>query len=286
VRRFAERVLLSADLGDKLAPPPRDLSDEDRGDGSVPEWPARPPELAIVPGAAARVPSLEGWADPEQRRRIVHALANHELQAAELFARALLAFPDAPAELRRELAGVLREEQVHTRLHIRRLEGLGGRFGDHPVSGLIWRRTAVARSPAEFLAAMSLTFENANLDHAPAVAAVARRHGDEATARILDRIAEDEVRHVALGRRWLGRLAEPGESLWRAYLRHLRWPLHPGRARGARFEASARRAAGLDEEFIAGLAGASREAPRGDPRGDAESGAAALAERDGAETHR
>lgn len=266
LRDFAERVVLSPEIGKKLEPPPRDLAsrDHDRGDGFAPSTPGRPPELAIVHGRDAKVPSLDGFPDPEQRRRIIHALANHELQAAELFARAILAFPDAPAELRRDWLGVLREEQVHTRLHIARLAALGGRFGERPVSGLFWRRVSGARTPAEFICAMSLTFENANLDHAPAVAAAARRHGDETTARVLDRIAADEVGHVALGRRWLARLASPGESLWGAYRRHLLPPLHPGRARGPEFRAEARRAAGLDEEFIAGLAGSTRRGAGGE----------------------
>jgi len=266
LREFAERVVLSREIEEKLAPPPRDLAefDHDRGDGAAPGAPGRPEELDIRPARAARVPPLSGWPDVAQRRRIIHALANHELQATELFARALLAFPEAPAELRRDWLGVLREEQVHTRLHIGRLEALGGRFGERPVSGLFWRRVAGARTPVEFICAMSLTFENANLDHAPAVAAAARHHGDETTARILDRIAADEIGHVALGRRWLARLASPGESLWSSYRRHLLAPLHPGRARGGEFLPAARREAGLDEEFIAGLAAATREKSDGE----------------------
>ena len=271
VRSFAARVVAAETLTEKLAPPPRDLRDDDRGSGEAPETPGRPPELRIVPGRAAKVPPLTGWPDIAQRCRIIHALANHELQATELFARALLAFPEAPEDLRRDLLSVLRDEQVHTRLHIRRLEALGGRFGDHPVSGLFWHRVVETRSPAEFLAAISLTFENANLDHAPTIAAVARSNGDEETARILDRIAEDEIRHVSVGRRWLEHYAEPGESQWEAYRRVLQWPLHPGRARGTEYHPESRRAAGLDEEFIARLRGATREAPESEKdRGSAE----------------
>ena len=93
VREFAARVVGAETLAEKLAPPARDLHDDDRGAGEAPEAPGRPPELQIVAGRAAKVPPLTGWPDLTQRRRIIHALANHELQATELFARALLAFP-------------------------------------------------------------------------------------------------------------------------------------------------------------------------------------------------
>jgi uncharacterized ferritin-like protein (DUF455 family) len=241
VQEFCLRLIQGETLEEKLAPPPRDLPDVARGDGSVPEAPGRPATLRIVPGREARVPPLAGWGDLDQRVRIIHALANHELQATELFARALVQFPDAPGPLRQELLRTLAEEQVHTRLYVRRLEALGGAFGDHPVSGLFWNRLRETRTIAEFLCALSLTFENANLDHAPEIAATARLHGDEETARILDRVAKDEERHVDR--------------------RQLFWPLHPGRARGEAFQTEARRRAGLDPEFIENLRAAESEVP-------------------------
>lgn len=274
VAEFAARVVGSTDLDEKLAPPPRDLLDEDRGSGDAPRRPGRPEDLRIVPGREANVPPLAGWNDLDQRRRILHSLANHELQATELFAWALLAFPDAPDGFRAGLLEILREEQVHTRLYRHRLAALGGRFGEHPVSGLFWNRLADIQTPAEFVAALSLTFENANLDHAPEAAAVARAHGDEETARVLDRVARDEVRHVAFGATWLPRLAAGGGDLWSLYRDHLRWPLHPGRARGTKFREEPRREAGLDNAFIRGLAAATRKVADGaDSGGSAPGGA-------------
>ena len=110
------------------------------------------------------MPPPAAWPDVAQRVRILHALANHELQAAELFAWALLAFPDAPAALRRGWLGILAEEQRHCRLYIARVEASGAHFGDFPVSGHFWRKAAAIRTPFEFVCAMGLTFENANLD--------------------------------------------------------------------------------------------------------------------------
>ena len=83
LRGFAERVVLSESLEDKLAPPARGLADIETGMPSRLDAPGRPPELRIV--ASARVPPIEGMADPAQRVRILHGFANHELQAVELF---------------------------------------------------------------------------------------------------------------------------------------------------------------------------------------------------------
>src|SRR2546430_2292140 len=73
--------------------------------------PGRPTELAIVAGRQARVPPVAGMRDPAQRARILHALANHELQAIELFAWAVLAYPDTPVAFRRGLVAILADEQ-------------------------------------------------------------------------------------------------------------------------------------------------------------------------------
>lgn len=257
VCEFARLIVESCDLELKLSPP-RDLIDEERGDGVAPTSPGRPANLTIVPGREAKVPPLAGWKDPNQRLRIIHALVNHELQATELFAWALIAYPKAPDELRRDWLNVLSEEQMHTRLYLRRLESSGGQFGDYPVSGLFWNRIMETRNELEFLCALSLTFENANLDHAPEAAEFARQSGDHETAKVLERVAKDEEGHVAIGLRWLEHLSDPSESQWEAYRHHLHWPLHPGRARGEPYRRESRRRAGLDEEFIENLSRVSK----------------------------
>src|SRR5439155_7886224 len=124
--------------------------------------PGRPPELAIVPGRRTRVPPIAGMRDPAQRARILHALANHELQAVELFAWALLAFPDAPLAFRRGLVAILGDEQRHFRLYEARLTAHATRFGDHPVTAHFWNKLDHLTGPLEFVCAMGLTFEAAN----------------------------------------------------------------------------------------------------------------------------
>jgi len=249
IRDFARRIVESPSLAVKLTPPDQTLSDERPGPPLRLRWPVRPPGLEIA-REPVRMPAVQGLGDPEQRLRILHGLANHELQAAELFAWALLAFPDAAPDFRRGLLAILQDEQRHTRMYIARLEALGGRFGRFPVSGYFWSKVESLETPLDFICAMSLTFENANLDHTVESSAAARAGHDPKTAAVIDQVHRDEIEHVRFGWTWLQKLKRDGESAWDAYARSLSWPLRPVKARSRRFHPEGRHAAGLDEDFI------------------------------------
>ncbi len=270
-RDYARAIVGGRSLDAKLVPPPEGLVLDEPGARAAerPDAPGRPRELAIAAGRDARVPPLAGMRDPRQRARILHALANHELQAIELFAWAVLAFPDTPVAFRRGLLAILADEQRHFGLYRDRLAALGSRFGDHPVTGHFWNKLDHLASPLGFVCTMCLTFENANLDFAGDYAAAARACGDLATAAAIDRVHTDEIRHVHFGWIWLRRLTGDGAGdldMWQAYLRNVRPPLGPRRARGARFDREARRRAGLDDAFIEALAAALPTRPSGEPR--------------------
>ncbi|HWU86300.1 MAG TPA: DUF455 family protein [Kofleriaceae bacterium] len=271
-RDYARSVVAGCTLEAKLAPPPpaEELVIEEPAEPGASAAritaPGRPAALAIARSREAKVPPLAGMRDPQQRARILHALANHELQAIELFAWAVLAFPETPVAFRRGLLAILADEQLHFALYADRLAALGARFGDHPVTGHFWNKLDHLATPLGFVCTMCLTFENANLDFAGDYAAAARACGDEATAAAIDRVHADEVRHVHFGWVWLRRLAGDVAAPWEVYLRHARYPLGPRRARGVRFDRDARRRAGLDEDFIDALAAVEPTRPSGAPR--------------------
>ena len=258
IRDFAATVLFAEDLETKLAPPPGPLSDEAPGAPIGTVVPGRAPHLRMLGGRKIVTPSLGGMPDPRQRPRILHSLANHELQAAELFAWALLAFPDAPAEFRRGLVTILTEEQRHTRMYRARLTASGADLGDYPLHGYFWGKVGTFTTPLRFVCAMSLTFENANLDHTIDYAAAARAAHDEKTALVIDRIHDDEIGHVRFGWHWLGRMKSDDRSMWEAFTESLTWPLRPLRAKGRTFDVAGREAAGLDADFISRLEAADR----------------------------
>jgi uncharacterized ferritin-like protein (DUF455 family) len=277
-RDYAIRIVTGDTLASKLEPPPPELAFTD-GDAELRiAAPGRPPELRIVParrsksgslplrpGRQARVPPLAGMRDPAQRARILHALANHELQAIELFAWAVLAYPSAPLPFRRGLVAILADEQRHMAMYIARLQALGTTFGAHPVTGHFWNKLDHLTGPLEFACAMGLTFEHANLDFCGDYAAAARACGDVATAEVLDQVHADEIRHVHFGWVWLRRFTGDMDP-WQAYNAHVRPPLGPARARGARLDRDARRRAGIEEAFIDALDAIAPTRPSGQPR--------------------
>src|SRR4051794_8211375 len=264
-RDYALSIVTSDTLAGKLVAPPPDLVLEDESPPLVIAAPGRPANLAIVSSRDARVPPLAGMRDPQQRARILHALANHELQAIELFAWAVLAFPDTPIAFRRGLLAILADEQRHLALYLARLAAHGVGFGDQPVTGHFWNKLDHLTGPCEFVCAMNLTFENANLDFAAEYAQAARAAGDATTAAALEQVHADEIGHVHFGWVWLRRLTGDADP-WQAYLDHVKPPLGPARARGARFDREARRRAGFDEAFIAALEAVSPTRPSGQPR--------------------
>lgn len=264
-RDFAHSIVTSDTLAGKLAPPPTDLVLEDALPALRLAAPTRPANLAISSSRDVKVPPIAGMSDRSQRARILHALANHELQAIELFAWALLAFPDAPVAFRRGLVAILADEQRHLNLYNERLAAHGQTFGDHAVTGHFWNKLDHLATPLAFVCAMGLTFENANLDFAGEYAAAARACGDAATADVLAQVHADEIAHVHFGYVWLRRFSNDDDT-WRAYNANVQFPLGPRRARGATFDREARRRAGFDDAFIDALAAIDPTRPSGEPR--------------------
>ncbi|MCZ6784169.1 MAG: DUF455 family protein, partial [Proteobacteria bacterium] len=270
VREFCRRILESGDLETKLAPP-GPLDDHEPGPALSIDRPARAPGLRLAGGSAPLPrPSELGHADA--RARALARFAHHELMAVELFAWALLRWPELPRALRDDLLAVLADEQRHCQLYRSRLREHGSRLADHaPHSDYFWRHApAVAASPAgprAFLAAMGLTLEQANLDFSLVYRDAFRAAGDEESARVCERVHRDEIGHVGVASRWLQSLS-PERDLVAAYDEAVPFPLSAARAKGHRFDASARRKAGLDERFI----GYIRDARSSQETGQSQSG--------------
>ncbi|QDU60806.1 hypothetical protein Pan216_16580 [Planctomycetes bacterium Pan216] len=251
IREFAERILFSETLEAKLLVPEGELTDERPGGAlRIPE-PERIDALSLHRARGGpKMPTPDRFALDESRAIAHHIMANHELQALEVMAWTLLAFPDAPTSFRRGQVGVMLEEQRHTRWHLARLEHLGGWFGQFPPSGYVWRRAMQSESLLDYLACIPLTFEGGNLDHSLEFEQRFARVGDRPGAQIMGAIHRDEITHVAFGLSWLKRLGPEGMLDWELYQRHLRWPLEPFKAKGREFDRESRRKAGMSDAFL------------------------------------
>jgi uncharacterized ferritin-like protein (DUF455 family) len=258
VRDFCRAILESGDLADKLHPPCRAdagaLDDREPGLPLFIDRPARCSGLAMG-GGAAPLPRPGELREAEARIRCLARFAHHELMAVELFAWALLRWPELPGALREGFLAALVDEQRHCSLYLERLRAHGSSLVEHaPHSDYFWRQLpAIATSPhgvQAFLAAMGLTFEQANLDFALLYRDAFREAGDAESAAALQQVHDEEIGHVALAAHWMRKLDPGGRSLAPIYLEAVPFPLSPARAKARRFEVRARRKAGLDEEFI------------------------------------
>ena len=250
LRDFAGRVLFGAALEDKLFRPGPLRDVLSGGAVSIPDLPARVPELAPRPRLRPPPRNLEGEA---ARGELLHFFANHELLALEIMALVLLRFPQAPRSFRMGLATVMQEEQKHLALYLNRMRDFGVSFGEYELNDFFWRRLHDVAGPLDFSVRMSLTFEQANLDFAHFYRGAFRECGDNGTAAILDEVLRDEITHVRRGLSFFERHRPGRASAWREYLDLLPPDLDACRARGNVFALEPRRAAGLPDDFIDAL---------------------------------
>lgn len=251
LRHFAETVLFSPSLEEKLSRPREELTDNQPGDSLRVVEPHRPGNLIFAPRRAApSMPHPSTFTDSRKRAIAHHILANHELQALEVMAWVLLAFPDAPTEFRLGMASVMFDEQKHTRMHADQAAALGLQFGDLPVNCYIWKKAQQFESVLDYLAGLPLTFEGRNLDHTLEFEDYFEKAGDTKSAGIMKAIHRDEIHHVAFGLKWLRLLKPNDQSDWDAYVAHLHWPLRPDKSIGDTFNVQPRIAAGMTPEFI------------------------------------
>jgi len=253
-------VLLTADPLEKVKAARRAARDWRLGriahgfDGAVlPDRPARPqrPELRRPADMARR-----GKGGTEAGRvALLHALAHIEFVAIDLAfdlaGRFGAQFPRAFAD---DWFAVGADEAMHFALLDRRLRVLGSSYGALPAHDGLWEAAAAtATDAAARLAVVPMVLEARGLDVTPPMVARFEAAGDMASARILRRIASDEVRHVRAGSRWFlwhcGQAGLPPVERWQKLVRtHFRAGLKPP------FNDSARESAGLTRDYYSALA--------------------------------
>lgn len=142
----------------------------------------------------------------ESQREKLHREYNTEVQGMEIAAQSLVEFPDAPWELRMEIARQCWDESRHARLYYRRLAEKRGFKGEFPIANHEWSVTCAFDTLAARLAIQNRTFEGGSMDSMHKAVKVWNEIGDARTAELTDAILADEVQHVRYANQWLKRL--------------------------------------------------------------------------------
>lgn len=199
-------VLSAVSEGTSPAPAPNalDLDGDREAEGLPPEVPA----LAEIPRRPGRSPSIrEGRSEGKGLIRILHDMIfGIEICAAEICAAIIAHHPEAPWELRFDMAKQVRDEGRHFEIMERRIRELGGGVGDHPVTFDVWDKFALGRTLAERINIEQRMGEGVGLDGGKLLHGALVKAGDAKTALLFDYINADEVTHVGNGNRWLREL--------------------------------------------------------------------------------
>ena len=222
-------------------------------DVAMPDRPAWPASLELLP--PSQMPKRGKMGSQRNRIALWHALAHIEFVAIDLAVDLLGRFGDRfPRGFVDDWIAVAADEAMHFALLDRRLRTLGSHYGALPAHAGLWEAAAAtADDPLARLAIVPMVLEARGLDVTPATVTRFRAQGDAASAKILERIYIDEIRHVSAGTVWFNWMCDelgfaPAPT-WQTLVKsRFRGVLKPP------FNDSARRDAGLTQEYYAVIA--------------------------------
>ncbi len=227
-------ALSASDPGDKVAITAQAAAAwqagglRDIGDTRPPERPGRPAKPVLL--APSQMPKRKA-STPRGRITLLHAIAHIELNAMDLAWDLLARFagPHLPRDFIASWITVASDEARHFSMLAARLRELGAGYGDFPAHDGLWQAAmATSHDLLARLAVVPLVLEARGLDVTPTMIAKLRRAGDDVSADILEVIYDEEIGHVAAGRRWFdftcaARGLEPAATWQRVVA-----DLHPG----------------------------------------------------------
>jgi uncharacterized ferritin-like protein (DUF455 family) len=222
-------------------------------DAPMPDRPAWPAQLELLP--PNRMPKRGRGGSDRARIALWHSLAHIEFAAIDLALDMAGRFGAAMGRgFVDDFLGVAADEALHFAMVERRLRALGSRYGALPAHDGLWEAAHETRHDvAARLAIVPMVLEARGLDVTPAMRDRVAALGDARGGRLLQRILDDEIRHVAVGTSHFKAVCrERGmgpENHWKMLVkRHFRGTLKPP------FNDSARFTAGLSRDFYAGVA--------------------------------
>jgi uncharacterized ferritin-like protein (DUF455 family) len=222
-------------------------------DVAMPDRPARPARPELLP--PNRMPKRGRAGSERGRIALYHALAHIEFAAIDLALDMAGRFgAEMGAGFVGDFLAVAADEAMHFALLDRRLRALGSHYGELPAHDGLWDAAQATRDDvAARLAVVPLVLEARGLDVTPMTIERLRAVGDRAGESLLERILDDEIRHVRFGANHFAALCrrrnEDPAELWKSLVgKHFQGSVKPP------FNDSARESAGLPRTFYAALA--------------------------------
>ena len=222
-------------------------------DCDMPDRPEWPDELDLR--LPRDMPRRGKGGSEKGRIALWHALAHIEFVAIDLALDMAGRFGEEMGQaFVSDFLSVAADEAMHFALLDRKLDSLDSHYGALPAHDGLWSAAKdTSHDVAARLAIVPMVLEARGLDVTPATLERVRAQGDENGAKILKRILDDEIRHVAFGakhfRAVCARRDENPPESWRKLVKtHFSGGLKPP------FNDSARSAAGLSRDFYAGIA--------------------------------
>ncbi|MCC2979152.1 ferritin-like domain-containing protein [Sphingomonas sp. IC4-52] len=220
---------------------------------AMPDAPARPSLPELLP--PNRMPKRGKGGSERGRLALLHALAHIEFVAIDLAfdmaGRFGAGFPRAFVD---DWFSVGADEAMHFAILERRLRALGSFYGALPAHAGLWEAASVtAKDPLARLAVVPMALEARGLDVTPVTVERFRTAGDEASARILQRIYTDEIRHVRFGTKWFEASCQELGLIPAAHWQSLIGTHFRGVVKGP-FNDSARDSAGLTRDYYGAIA--------------------------------
>lgn len=222
-------------------------------DEEMPERPRWPVDLEFLP--PGRMPKRGRMGSHRNRVALWHSLAHIEFVAIDLALDMAGRYGESMGQVFvSDFLSVAADEAMHFALLARKLDSLDSRYGALPVHDGLWTSASdTAHDVAARLAIVPMVLEARGLDVTPSTLERVRAQCDENGAKILKRILDDEIRHVAIGSKHFHALcAQRGTNsreTWRNLVRtHFVGGLKPP------FNDSARLAGGLPRDFYASIA--------------------------------
>jgi uncharacterized ferritin-like protein (DUF455 family) len=175
------------------------------------------PNLAPNPARDSRFDVKDFWQDmtnlppdhPDHRNEFLHRQLNEEINSIEIAARNIADFPDAPWELRMQIARQCSDECRHVEAFRRLLESRGGFVGQYPVLNFQYRIIIALESLIGRLAVANRSFEAGGLDAIQdGIDASPDEEQDSDFLRLFDAQLADEMQHVRFANVWIRKLAD------------------------------------------------------------------------------